>query len=175
MRETFKLLAVAATSVAVGACLPRQCSTEVRPEVEIESVIDTADVISPQPVHEAIIGDTTIRVRLPAPRQPSGVHAPADTPSLAPDSVDVELPIIQRHYAAEDSTWEAWVSGPVDPCLDSLKVYSVRETVTIREPPPRPITKPKRWSIGVQAGYGFTPKGFQPYIGVGISCKLWEF
>ena len=29
----------------------------------------------------------------------------------------------------------------------------------------------KRWGfgVGVQGGYGFTPKGWQPYVGVGVS------
>lgn len=31
---------------------------------------------------------------------------------------------------------------------------------------------PSRWSFGVQLGYGITPKGFQPYIGVGLGYRL---
>ncbi|MCM1517542.1 MAG: hypothetical protein NC117_02750 [Pseudoflavonifractor sp.] len=81
------------------------------------------------------------------------------------DSARVVVPITQTTY--QDSTYTAYVSG-YRARLDSLFVYPRREVVTIRK-------SPRRWSVGVQAGYGYTPKGFQPYIGVGISCKLWEF
>lgn len=84
------------------------------------------------------------------------------------DSVIVELPIIQRHYA--DSTYEAWVSGPVDPRLDSIRVFAPTTTITKREWKP-----PKRWHIGVTAGYGYGAKGFQPYIGIGVTYSLFSF
>lgn len=84
------------------------------------------------------------------------------------DSSVVDLPIIQRHYA--DTTYEAWISGPVDPRLDSVKVYVTTTTVTRREWKP-----PKRWHIGISAGYGYGTKGFQPYIGVGITYSIISF
>lgn len=84
------------------------------------------------------------------------------------DSAIVELPVIQRHYA--DSAYEAWVSGPVDPQLDSLRVYARNTVITKREWKP-----PKRWHVGVSAGYGYGPKGFQPYIGVGLTCSIFSF
>ena len=31
---------------------------------------------------------------------------------------------------------------------------------------------PQRLSLGTQIGYGITPKGFQPYLGVGLSLKI---
>lgn len=84
------------------------------------------------------------------------------------DSAIVELPTIQRHYA--DSTYDAWVSGPIDPKLDSLRVYARTEIITKRERWP-----PKHWHIGVTAGYGYGPKGFQPYIGVGVTYSIFSF
>lgn len=89
-------------------------------------------------------------------------------PRCSKDSAIVELPIIQRHYA--DSTYEAWVSGPVDPRLDSLRVFAPTTIITKREWKP-----PKRWHIGVTAGYGYGAKGFQPYIGVGITYSIFSF
>ena len=89
-------------------------------------------------------------------------------PRCSSDSTIMELPIIQRHYA--DSTYEAWVSGPVDPRLDSLRVFAPTTIITKREWKP-----PKRWHIGVTAGYGYGAKGFQPYIGVGITCSILSF
>lgn len=89
-------------------------------------------------------------------------------PRCRDDSATVEVPIIQRHYA--DSTYEAWVSGPLDPRLDSVRVYE--RTTTIRQ---TERAAPKRWHIGVTAGYGYGPKGFQPYIGVGITYSIISF
>ena len=76
------------------------------------------------------------------------------------DSVLVEIPIEQKVYG--DSNYTAWVSGYL-PKLDSIQVYR-RETV-IR-------TRAKRWSIGVQAGYGITTRGFAPYAGVGVTYRI---
>lgn len=89
-------------------------------------------------------------------------------PRCSGDSAIVELPMIQRHYA--DSTYEAWVSGPVDPRLDSLRVFAPTTIITRKEWKP-----PKRWHIGVTAGYGYGAKGFQPYIGVGITYSIFSF
>ncbi len=84
------------------------------------------------------------------------------------DSMTVELPKIQRQYA--DSTYEAWVSGPLDPRLDSLNIFRPTTIITKKEWKP-----PKRWHIGLTAGYGYGTKGFQPYIGVGITYSIVSF
>lgn len=83
------------------------------------------------------------------------------------DSADVIIPITQTVY--EDSTYRAVISG-YNVSLDEMLVFPKREVLTIR-----PHAKPKRWSVGVQAGYGITPAGFQPYLGVGITCNLFSF
>lgn len=84
-----------------------------------------------------------------------------------PDSTDVLIPITSKVY--EDSTYRAVVSG-YNVSLDEMLVFPKREVATIRPP-----VKPKRWSVGVQAGYGITPAGFQPYLGVGITCNIFSF
>ena len=91
-----------------------------------------------------------------------------EEPRSSADSAIVELPIIQRHYA--DSTYEAWVSGPVDPRLDSLRVFAPTTIITRREWKP-----PKRWHIGITAGYGYGAKGFHPYFGLGITYSIFSF
>ena len=83
----------------------------------------------------------------------------------APDSARVLVPISSVCY--EDSTFRAYVSG-FHPSLDSIFVFPRREVITIGP-------KPKRWAVGLTAGYAFTPRGFQPYFGAGITCKLFEF
>ena len=87
---------------------------------------------------------------------------------VSDDSVAVEIPIIQREYEGEG--YHAWVSG-YEPRLDSISIFAKREVVTVREPPNRP----KRWGIGVFAGYGVTPHGWQPCAGISINYNLWNF
>ena len=84
--------------------------------------------------------------------------------SLA-DSIEVAIPITQKVYG--DSTFTAYVSG-FQPSLDSIFLYPRTQVVTVRE-------KPRRWSLGVGAGYGLTPRGFQPFVGVSVSYTLWNF
>lgn len=84
--------------------------------------------------------------------------------SASSDSATVMLPITQKMYS--DTDYRAWVSG-YEPQLDSIKVFP--RTVTVRET----IYKPSsRFSIGLQGGYGITPKGLQPYIGVGVNVRI---
>lgn len=83
------------------------------------------------------------------------------------DSTNVVIPITQTIY--EDSTYRAVISG-YNVSLEEMLVFPKREVLTIR-----PRAKSKRWSVGVQAGYGITPAGFQPYIGVGMTCNLFSF
>lgn len=86
-------------------------------------------------------------------------------PRSSRDSATVELPIIQRHYA--DSSYEAWVSGPIDPRLDSLNIYAPVTTITKQVWKP-----PKRWHIGPTIGYGCTPHGFEPYLGISVTYSI---
>lgn len=83
------------------------------------------------------------------------------------DSIKVEIPILSKVY--EDSTYTAYVSG-YRANLDSIFVYPRREVITITDK-----AMHKRWSIGIQAGYGFGRNGLSPYIGIGISYNLLGF
>lgn len=80
------------------------------------------------------------------------------------DSVLVEVPIVEREYRGDEYYV---VVGGYDPYLKSVEVYPrtayINNTETIKQR--------KRWgvSLGVQGGYGFTPKGWQPYAGAGVS------
>lgn len=85
------------------------------------------------------------------------------TPDTASDTVAVRVPIVQRVYG--DSTYTAWVSG-FRASLDSIAVYRQTQTITVRQ-------KPRRWQFGISAGYGLTPRGLQPYVGVGVTWRLW--
>ena len=74
------------------------------------------------------------------------------------DSATVELPIMQSVYESKD--YKAYVSG----------VHALHEVVTIKEKQP-----PKKWHIGVTTGYGLTPKGMQPYVGIGLTYSIISF
>lgn len=82
----------------------------------------------------------------------------------AMDTLHVALPIEQKVY--EDSTYRAYVSG-FDAKLDSIKIYQPTRYITITNTSP-----PNRWSWGLQGGVGITPKGIQPYIGIGINLRF---
>lgn len=79
----------------------------------------------------------------------------------------------QKEYM--DSSYHAYVSG-IDARLDSIRTFArtveTHDTVTcwrdfyIKEAVDK---KQKRLRIGLQFGYGMTPKGFQPYIGCGVA------
>lgn len=153
--------------------------TERKNEVCDRTVyVDTIPYFKPVPKDSTVIRYVT--VRLPAKddnqsKKDSTENKPiADVEDLLckqepkQDSTDVLIPITQKVY--EDSTYRAVVSG-YNVSLDEMLVFPKREVVTIRPPQ----SKPKRWSVGVQAGYGFTPAGFQPYLGVGITCNIFSF
>ena len=86
------------------------------------------------------------------------------------DTILVYLPIEQRQYS--DPRYTAWVSG-YRPQLDSIHIYQRTEYITKEN---KMVTKPKRWGIGLQAGYGVSLHNGQlfpaPYIGVGLSYSI---
>lgn len=84
------------------------------------------------------------------------------------DSVSVTIPITQKIY--EDSLYKAYVSGYAVN-LDSIFVNRFTERIYIRSP----TSKQKRFGVGIQTGIGYTPKGFQPYVGIGIDIRLFSF
>ena len=80
------------------------------------------------------------------------------------DTVLVEIPMEEKEYKGKD--YRAVVGG-YNPYLKSIEVYPTTKYINTTET----IKERKRWGfgIGVQGGYGITPKGFQPYIGLGFS------
>ena len=77
------------------------------------------------------------------------------------EPVYIPVPITQKEYSTDN--YRAWVSG-YKASLDSVWVYP--ETKIIRE-------KPRRWGIGVIAGYGIGRNGLSPYVGVGGYWRVW--
>ena len=131
--------------------LPHCCSKAEQSVVERDTITDTIKVVRP------VVRDSVVlryeKVVLPIVRDSVTMRD-----SVVVDSVRVEMPITQKCY--HDSTYTAWVSG-YQPRLDSIHIY--RPTITIT------TTKQSKFTYGIQAGYGITPKGFQPYLGVGFN------
>lgn len=87
--------------------------------------------------------------------------------------VPVMVPISRNVYEGED--YRAVVSGfrvSIDTIDTFRKTQTVTNTVVQRVEVPG---KPKRWGIGVSAGYALTPQGVKPYIGAGISYSFITF
>lgn len=85
------------------------------------------------------------------------------------DTVYVEVPIEQRVY--EGDAYKAYVSG-YRANLDSIEI--VEKEFAVEKIHPTVVRKP-RFSVGLQAGYGVTPRGFQPYIGLGVTLNIGAF
>ncbi len=151
------------------------------PPVRRDTLIlrDTLRVSRPVPVREEVVRYVTVTLP-PAPARPDSSNSNSSNltnigkdstaaPPIAhfPDTAKmVMLPITQKVY--RDTSYTAWVSGYAA-ALDSIEVYP--RTLIVRQTAPS-AAKPRRWSFGIQAGYGYTPKGMQPYIGIGININL---
>lgn len=133
-------------------------ATVIRDTVRV-TIVDTVRIVYPVVRDSLVVRYVT--ERLPVKRDSVQIGCT--------DSVDVEIPITQKRYA--DSTYTAWVSG-YRPSLDSIHIYPRHEVVTITNTIRQ---KPKRWNVGLNVGYGLTPKGLQPYVGVGVSYNLFSF
>lgn len=125
------------------------------------TIIDTIPYLHPVPKDSIVVRYET---RLLPTKQDTTMQTGCT------DSVEVEIPITQKQYA--DSTYTAWVSG-YNPTLDSIRIYPRHEVITITNTIRQ---KPKRWGVGLNVGYGITPKnGLQPYVGIGVSYNLFTF
>ncbi|MBR6775201.1 MAG: hypothetical protein IKM23_05740 [Bacteroidales bacterium] len=95
---------------------------------------------------------------------------------LITDSSDVVIPITQQVYT-DDSTYTAYISG-YNTTLDSMLIYHRLQQTFVQVPSHPPPQKTSRWSVSVHVGYGMTMSStpqFTPYIGVGLSYKLFNF
>lgn len=136
------------------------------PKVKVDSTtyVDTIPYLMPVPKDSVVLRYDTLKVPLASIRK--------GYDSIVGDSmVEVTgVPITQKVY--RDPSYIAWVSG-YRPSLDSIKVFSsthyITKTIVERKQPP----DVRRFGVGLQAGYGITPRGMQPYVGIGIGMRLW--
>ena len=131
-----------------------RCTNKAATEQPIrDTIVDTIKVVKPIAVDSVVTRYKWVNVE-----RVKDTTIVNEVSEVVFDTIQVRLPIESKHYST--TNYDAWVSG-YEPQLDSIKVYQ-------REVKP----KQSRWSIGLQGGVGITPKGVQPYIGVGVSYRL---
>ena len=136
--------------VGAGFLIPREPKVIGYETIERDTIRDTIRDSIPYPVDSIICRYKVL---------PNPVNAKGDT---IRDTII--LPIVQKEY--NNGLYHAWVSG-YDVNLDSINIFrnTIKETKTI-------YVKPKKFHIGLQGGYGMTPKGFLPYIGLGFNYQF---
>lgn len=177
MKQTLKFIGgvlLAAIIITVFQTVTKRVCNEVMPTVVNDTITvttyDTIAVYKPVPRDSIVLRFET--VRLPIVGNKDTVFIPEkgniDTENIS-GSANVVIPISQVEIV--DSLYHIWASG-YKVGIDSVYVYPRTITNTIT----KAITaKPKRWHIGVSAGYGYTPQGFKPYVGVGLSYSIISF
>lgn len=136
-----------------------RCRTS-EPTVRRDTVIlhDTLTVPVPVPsVVEVVRRDTCWLVRCDTVRTSDTLRVP------------VAVPVERKVYATAD--YCAVVEG-YRPSLVSMELYRQTQVVTAT-----PVPKPRRWGIGLQAGYGLAPRTgrLEPYIGIGVQYSIWQW
>lgn len=122
-------------------------------------------------LRDTVIVRDTVTERIPEPQIVEVVRT--DTCWLATEAdtvrVPVAVPIERRVYATSD--YRAVVEG-YRPSLVSMELYRQTQVVTTTASP-----RPRRWGIGIQAGYGLAPRTgrFEPYIGIGVQYDIISF
>lgn len=112
---------------------------------------------APSPGVEHVVRVDTVRVVRPVARDSVVLRR------ITVTKTDTVLTVTQVHYA--DTAYEAWVSG-IEPRLDSLRL--LRPVMAVA-PPTRGV---RHWHIGLSAGVGLTPRGAEPYVGIGLTYSF---
>ncbi len=132
-------------------------ATPVQDDINLTSSEAAGEVVATLPVASA--------AEVPQPPSADSLEVAAIPETR--DSATVVVPIERKTFEGE--FYKATVEGYRASLLDmQLKVPTMLVTET------KTATKRKLWSvtIGPQVGYGFTPAGWQPYAGVGITFGL---
>lgn len=159
MRTWGYILAAALLAGAFAAGRWTRCRTS-EPTVRRDTVIlrDTLTVPVPAPsATEVVRRDTCWLVRCDTVWRADTLRIP------------VAVPVERRVYATAD--YRAVVEG-YRPRLVSMELY--RQTQVVTE---RPAARPRRWGVGIQAGWGFAPRTgrLEPYIGIGVQYSIWQW
>lgn len=130
--------------------------------------VDTVTVRQPVPAADSVIVRYAT-IFLPMPGDTIiDTSSPSDTIIDTLRRFKLTLPVTQRIYTSPDYT--AWVSG-YQPALDSIRIR--RSLSVLSHVTSSPKSSP-RLSFGLSAGYGITPAGPQPYIGIGLNYTIFR-
>ena len=77
--------------------------------------------------------------------------------------------LIRQEVIYKDSTYMAVVGG-IEPYLKSIEIYP--KTIYVNNNTTTTVKVRSRFGLGVQAGYGLSRNGLQPYVGVGVQYNL---
>lgn len=131
---------------------------------ELETVRDTVilkdTVIITRPLSEVRSPRDTIIIALPE----ISIEMPQDT---VHDTVYVRLPT--ENIVWTDSLCSVYAHGVMTE-IDSVLHFNTSMLIYQEEKP-----RPKRWGLGVQAGYGASRDGLTPYIGFGLTYNIVRF
>ncbi len=116
-------------------------------------------------VQREVVADTIERVKVVHRTLPSVEVVRTDT-LVVRDTVRVAVPI--SRYTFADSLYRCEVDG-YEVSLKRMEVYPKTVYRT------QVVTKPSRWGVGVQVGYGLSREGLSPYVGVGLNYNLISF
>lgn len=154
--KSIPYILIAALAFTLGLCsrshsvkeLPKYDTIQSEPIVVTKVLVDTQYILSPFPYLAWIDNTDTIYV------SDSCWH-------------------LREYKEYQDSSYYAKVSG-VAPRLDEIRIYpkTVYETQYIYRDV---VHKPKRWGIGMSAGYGVGKHGFSPVLAVTVNYNLWQF
>lgn len=154
-------------SFFVGRKTSGNINQQEREVVDTIIHIDTIAYLLPVPRDSVVIRYDHIAVPI-APAHCDSIEHCSDndnvTVDVSQDSATIHIPITQQIY--ETDTYRAYISG-YRSSLDSIFMTNKMTEVIVKKQ-----AKANRFNIGVQAGYGLTPKGFQPYVGIGVSLKI---
>ena len=142
-----KALLIFLLGLAVGYVIAPAPKT-LAPKVKVLTRVDTLRVTAPE----------IVVVR---PRESIVERLALKSDSM--DSADVHVPVHQTVYSGD--AYRAVVSGHMA-VLDTIEIFQPVTTLV------RTHTVRQRVSIGLQGGYGLTPKCFQPYVGIGVSVII---
>ena len=80
--------------------------------------------------------------------------------------------LIRQEITYKDSTYTAVVGG-IEPYLKSIEIYP--KTIYVNNNTTTTIKVRSRFGLGVQAGYGLSRNGLQPYIGIGVQYNFFQW
>lgn len=164
------LLAMLVISVVMNivfSCKIRHLENTYTGEIKWEEKIDS----SPKPISETKTKLVSIPFVVLA--GDNSKRSPPGTDTIYIDNKQDSVASVQlTQKVYRDSNYVAYVSGFM-PRLDSIKIKY--PTLAQTMPPPGSKTHTKKIGLGAIAGvgYGFSSRRFEPFVGFGISYKIY--